>query len=228
MLTCIVGRKILLNKGSARPGSRVYFPKIYSKKFVQQDIMCLRQKHRTLEIKPAANTCLRATCALQSDIAAQLMHSQCSTCTTWKTRQSLHAVVSLRQSVHQQHNRHNHHQPRASRPTDSSTTSTIMQHHCTIMHESSILQQHDAAPHPHRQQIVFFVVRSLCSALLMYFPLSLALSVTLSVSCVSLSQLNCRSLVNFFGPAVPVPSQCQCWLHPAEMHHLNPWDLRFI
>ena len=74
----------------------------------------------------------------------------------------------------------------------------------------------------------FFVVRSLCSALLVYFPLSLALSVTLSVSCMSLSQLNCRSLVNFFGPAVPVPSQCQCWLHPAEMHHLYPWDLRFI
>ena len=42
VLTCIVGRKILLNKGSARPGSRVYSPKIYSKKFVQQDIMCLR------------------------------------------------------------------------------------------------------------------------------------------------------------------------------------------
>ena len=42
VLTCIVGRKILLNKGSARPGSRVYSPKIYSKKFVQQDILCLR------------------------------------------------------------------------------------------------------------------------------------------------------------------------------------------
>ena len=110
-------------------------------------------------------------------------------------------------------------------------------------------QQHDqhyhAAPLHHYARIIyiatarcsttspsptnrFFVVRSLCSALLMYFPLSLALSVTLSVSCVSLSQLNCRSLVNFFGPAVPVPSQCQCWLHPAEMHHLNPWDLRFM
>ena len=42
VLTCIVGRKILLIKGSARPGSRVYSPKIYSKKFVQQDILCLR------------------------------------------------------------------------------------------------------------------------------------------------------------------------------------------
>ena len=41
VLTCILGRGILLKKGSARPGSRVYSRKISSKKFVQQDIMCL-------------------------------------------------------------------------------------------------------------------------------------------------------------------------------------------
>ena len=154
------------------------------KKSIDHDRQARRHKHTTLEIKPAANTCLRATCALQSDIAAQLMHSQCSTCTTWKTRQSLSAVVSLRQSVHQQHNHHNHHQPRASRPTDSSTTSTIMQHHCTIMHESSILQQHDAAPHPHRQQIFFllFVLFALLSWCI-FLCLSLSLSLSLSHAC---------------------------------------------